>query len=258
MGDGRIDDCIGNTETPDGNGNPEGGGAARRETPDGVPDLYTQNPGWGQINLVGNFNFSDYEGIVLEMIRRQYRSWEMQASYTYSRSEGNGEDFNQFLGLDSSRLDDEFGFQSSDQRHVVKFIATTITPWGFRLGGTASWQSGLPYSILHQTQAFDATPQAYGSLGSFSPSRIRLQFPTGVRNDQRNTSYFLFDLKFTKELNLGRGVNMQISAEVFNILNEGVYQVYNPDLETGFQINGVNNARRLFGRRWQVGFKLAF
>ena len=28
--------------------------------------------------------------------------------------------------------------------------------------------------------------------------------------------------------------------------------------ETGFQINGVNNARREFGRRWQLGVKIAF
>ena len=28
--------------------------------------------------------------------------------------------------------------------------------------------------------------------------------------------------------------------------------------EAGFQVNGRNDARRLFGRRWQVGFKVAF
>jgi hypothetical protein len=208
--------------------------------------------------LVGNFNFANYQGIILELIRRQYRSWEMQGSYTYSEAEGDGEDFNQFLGLDASTLDDEFGWQSNDQRHVVKMSATTITPWGFRLGGTLSWQSGLPYSLLSQRLSFDTVPQAYGSLGSYNPARFRLQYPTGQRNDQRNDSYWLFNAKLTKELNLGRGVNMQLSAEVFNLFNEGVYQVYNPDFESGFQINGTNDARRLFGRRWQVGFKLAF
>ena len=195
---------------------------------------------------------------MIELTRRQYRSWELNGSYTWSVSEGNGEDFDQFLGTDATRLDDEFGYQSSDQRHVVKLNATTITPWGFRLGGNAKWQSGLPWSILTQRLSFDAVPPAYNALGTYSPSRQRTSYPSHLRNDQRNDSYWTFDLKINKEMNLGRGTNLQISAEVFNLFNEGIYQVYNPDLELGFQLNGVNDARRLFGRRWQVGFKLAF
>jgi len=267
-GDGIMDDCVGKIEVPREQIGDDTGGTggefgddpltSRLDRPDGVPDLYTQNPAWGSIFLVGNFNSSDYEAFVVELNRRQYRSWEMNASYTWSYSEGNGEDFNQFLGTDASRAEDEVGFQSTDQRHVVKFNAATITPWGFRLGGTAQWQSGLPWSILAQTFAFDAVPPAYESLGSYTPARPRLQYPTQQRNDQRNDSYWLFDLKATKEMNLGRGTNLQISAEVFNLLNEGVYQIYNPNAEAGFQVNGRNDARRLFGRRWQIGFKLAF
>ena len=63
----------------------------------------------------------------------------MQASYTWSKAEGDGEDFAQQLGDDRSLLEDEKGFQSYDQRHVVKVNATTITPWGFRLGAAVSW-----------------------------------------------------------------------------------------------------------------------
>ncbi len=78
----------------------------------------------------------------------------------------------------------------------------------------------------------------------YGPSRNRQQYPTGHRNDQRNDSYWNFDLKFTKELNLGRGLNMQLSAEIFNLLNDGTYQIYNnPVFETGYQINGINSAR---------------
>ena len=68
----------------------------------------------------------------------------------------------------------------------------------------------------------------------------------------------MLDLKFTKEFNLGRGLNMQLSAEIFNLLNDGSYEVYNPNLETGFQINGIDNARFEFGRRWQLGMRLSF
>jgi len=51
---------------------------------------------------------------------------------------------------------------------------------------------------------------------------------------------------------------MQISVELFNLLNDGTYLVYDPLTDTGRQINGNNIAIRRFGREWQIGFKLAF
>ena len=182
----------------------------------------------------------------------------MQGSYTYSRARGDGEDFGQEFDDDPSTLPvDRRGYQSYDQRHVVKLNGTTITPWGIRMGAAVTWQSGLPYSVLWRRPAFDTIPPATERLGG-AGARSRLTFPTGSRNDQRNSSYWNVDLKATKELRLGQRFNMQLSAEVFNVFDEGTYQVYNPDLERGVQVNGQNEARRLFGRQWQLGFKLAF
>jgi hypothetical protein len=59
-------------------------------------------------------------------------------------------------------------------------------------------------------------------------------------------------------MNLGRGLNLQISVEVFNLLYDGTYIIFNPATESGRQINGANEATRRFGRQWQLGFKLAF
>jgi hypothetical protein len=227
------------------------------QRPDGRPDLYIQNPAWGEIYLVSNSNLINYQGYVFEIIRRQYRSWEMQASYTWSKAKGDGEDFNQALGDDRSLLEDEKGYQSYDQRHVVKVNATTITPWGFRLGGAITWQSGLPYSLLNQKLAYDAIPPTLADYGGGS-TRSRQQYVTGRRNDQRNVPYWNVDMKLTKEMNVGRGLNLQFSAEVFNLLNDGTYMVYNPQTETGQQINGRNVSVRRFGRQWQLGVKMAF
>jgi len=262
QGDGILDDCGGKIiqQAPSSADDAVGmivDQGVRLEKPDGTPDLYLQNPGWGDIFLVGNFNRIDYEGYVLALTRRQYRSWEMQASYTYSKAKGDGEDFAQQLGDDRSLLQDEVGYQSYDQRHVVKVNATTITPWGFRLGAAISWQSGLPYSLLAQELSFDQIlPQLENAGGNVG--RVRRTYLTGRRNDQRNDSYYNVDMKFTKEMNLGRGLNMQISAEVFNLLNDGTLLIYNPLSQTGQQINGTNVDVSRFGRRWQLGFKLAF
>jgi hypothetical protein len=261
-GDGIIDDCGGDLIPQDPsvvvdpvNSLVQRG--LRLERPDGIPDLYIQNPGWGDIFLVGNFNKIDYEGIVVALNRRQYRSWQMQTSYTWSKAKGDGEDFQQALGDDRSLQTDESGYQSYDQRHVIKFNATTITPWGFRLGGSISWQSGLPFSLLSQEASFDQpVPAIAGSTGN--STRVRRQYLTGERNDQRNAAYWNVDAKFTKEMNMGRGLNMQFSVEVFNLLNDGTLRIYDPVSQTGQQINGRNNGFYRFGRRWQLGFKLAF
>jgi hypothetical protein len=259
FGDGRADDCAGRNFAPLGQGETSGfNPLVNLQLPDGITDLYVQNPAFGRIDFLGNVNSADYQGMVVELTRRQYRSWEMTGSYTWSIARGNGEDFDQFIGLDQSLLDREFGFQSNDQRHVLKAIASTITPWGFRLGSVIQWQSGLPWSVLLAKFSFDQAPEAYSGLGSYNPSRQRWTYPTGTRNDQRNSSYWTMDLKLTKEMNLSRGMNLQVSAEVFNVLNEGTYQVYIPGQEMGYQVNGANNARNLFGRSWQLGMKLAF
>ena len=182
----------------------------------------------------------------------------MQASYTWSTARGDGEDFAQSLGNDRSLIQDEQGYQAYDQRHVVKVNATTITPWGFRLGTALSWQSGLPYSILLRKPAYDAVPPAYQTLGASGSVRTRSTYPTRTRNDQRNDSYWNVDVKFTKEFMVGRQLNLQFTAEVFNLLNDGTYLIYDPVSETGEQVNGNNVSTRRFGRQWQIGAKIAF
>ena len=260
-GDGIIDDCQGKLLTPE--TNPEAGDpplgsglASFLQRPDGLPDLYIQNPFFGQMFLIGNFNESDYEGVTLELIRRQYQGWEMQGSYTYAESVGNGEDFFQNIGDDISLLDDEVGYQSTDRRHVVKLNATTITPWGFRFGTSVSWESGLPFSILQDQVARDAVPPV--SVLGDPAARRRLIYPTGERNDQRNLSYWNVNIKFTKEMRVGQRANLQLSAEIFNLLNDDTYQVYNQATEIGQQLNGINDGFYRQGRQFQFGAKVTF
>jgi len=265
-GDGIIDDCAGSVlflsgEDPDGGegGGPAVGGISANSLvrPDGLPDLYQQNPNFQDIYYVGNFNSSDYDAITLEIVRRQYRGWELQGSYTWSESIGDGEDFFQRIGDDQSLFEDERGYQSTDRRHVVKLNATTITPWGFRFGTAISWQSGLPYSVLTTQLSRDSSPPVLQRLG-LQGNRQRFQYPSGVRNDQRNTPYWNVDVKATKELRVGQRANMQLSAEIFNLLNDGTYQVFNPGISIGQQIDGINDATRRFGRTFQVGAKVTF
>ena len=176
----------------------------------------------------------------------------MNASYVWSKAVGDAEDFNQILGDDRSIIQDERGFLSTDQRHSVKVNATTIVPWagGFRFGTTVQWQSGLPYSILTQDFSVDAVPPIYGGLAS-PESRTRLRYTTHQRNDQRNEGWWNFDIHLAKEMSLRGGVNLQVTADVFNVLNDNTLRVVN-------QVNKFNGSFRRFGRRFQLGLRLAF
>jgi hypothetical protein len=254
-GDGRVDDCLGETVLfyPDGPGGPN---QPTYQRGDGIPDLYILNPGWGDIFQIGNYNTARYDGITVEFVRRQYKNWQMEASYTWSKATGNGEDYNLLLGNDRSTLQDEPGYQSYDVRHALKVNATAIVPGGVRLGGAVQWQSGLPYSILLRRTSAASAPPDYPIGHTFYS--VRTVYPTGRRNDQRNSVAWNFDAKIAKEFDLSKGMSLQLTAEIFNLFGENTYVVYNTATKTGQQINGTNDAYRRFGRQYQVGMRLAF
>jgi len=204
---------------------------------------------WGDVFLLGNFDSAEYRAWVIELVRRQYRNWQMWASYTFSDAEGDGEEFDPVGGDEQTLLVDRPGYQSNDRRHVAKLFASTIVPLlgGFRLGGAFTWESGLPYSILK-----------YEILDAPTPSRPRLVYVTGARNDRRNPSYWNVDFKIAKEFNANHGLNLEVSLEIFNLFNDDTEAVYNGGLGYGRRINGFREAARRFGRQFRVGLVIAF
>jgi hypothetical protein len=268
IGDGRIDDCRGKTQPASDTGG--GGGTAAPtagalvDRPDGVADFYQLNPAWGDIRELGNRNTANYQGITLEYVRRQYKNWQMEASYTYSKAIGDSEDFSLLLGNDRSTLSQERGYLAFDRTHALKVNATCITPWGFRLGGAASWQSGLPYSIVIRNVSTSVPLPTYvDNMGHtvivnqiFQSPRTR--YPTLQRNDQRNGSAWNFDVNLVKEFSLPKGMNLQFQAKIFNLFGEDTYTVYNSFIKYGEQVNGTDDATRRFGRQYEIGMRLAF
>ena len=95
-------------------------------------------------------------------------------------------------------------------------------------------------------------------LGVGRDSSENLTYPSGQRNNLHNSDQWLVNLRLAKELDFGRGVHGQLTLDVFNALDDDTYKTYNPDLQVGFQVDGIPGARREFGRRWQVGGRLSF
>jgi hypothetical protein len=207
------------------------------------------NPFFNEILRVGNFNESQYSAWQLEFTRRLHRNWELEASYVWSKATGNGEDYDQTLGNDPARVEDEFGYLDYDQRHVVKVNARMQVPsWNLRLSSALSWQSGRPFSLVNEAFAYDI-PSQYGNT-EVQYGTTRTTFPTHERNDQRNTGFWNLDLGARKDFSIGRA-SLEISLDVFNVLNDDTLYIQ----ET---LNGRNAGYRNTGRQFQLGAKVAF
>ncbi|MGH9867315.1 MAG: carboxypeptidase regulatory-like domain-containing protein [Candidatus Polarisedimenticolia bacterium] len=218
-----------------------GGG---KNTANGAPDLYTVSPTFNQVLRVDNANSYEYDAIELKIVRRLHRNWQMQASYTWSNAFGQAEAYLSGLGNDPETLDDEEGYLSYDQRHVVKFQAVTRLPHEVSVGSIVQWASGTPYSLTASHSEFDST----GNIV------VRTFYPTRQRNDNRNEGAWRIDGRVEKGFVMGR-VNASAFLSVENVLNEDTLVVLESTVTTG----GVGlDAFREFGRRFELGATIKF
>jgi hypothetical protein len=236
--------------------------------PDGRPDLYINNFFFNQVLRVGNYNEARYRGIEIELVKRLSRRWEMQASYAYSRAQGDAEDFQSRLGNDPSTVESEYGYLDYDQRHVIKVNASMFLPRDWQLGFSTAWGSGLPYSVVSRFFALDNVDyQQFRTLyGYTAPGSTGAVFRAEQRNSYRNDPTLSIGARARKTFVIGRNT-AGIFLEVFNLLNTDdlrvlTYEPVPPELQGGgdstpqgpLQINGL----RQFGRRFQVGFQIDF
>ncbi len=233
-------------------------------TPDGIADLQPISPMFNNVYLIGNFNHSTYQAWILEVTRRFYQNWELQASYTWSKAWGQAEDFNQGLGDDPTNADDEQGPLAFDQRHIVRINGRVFIPkWGgFRIGGSFRYETGLPYSKVEQRNVLDypyfmgGTPSTGGiPLSYFTPRTV---YPSHQRNDNRNASFWTLNVNFQKEFHI-KDMLATVQVDVFNLLNDDTLFIDRVQL-TKYYEGGVEKyyERLVAGRRWGRQFQLAF
>ncbi len=248
-------------------GDPSAGAGER--APDGRPDLYVRNFFFNQVLRVGNYNESRYQALELVVLRRLSRRWQLQGSYTWSRAVGAAEDFQSQLGNDPSTVQSEFGYLDFDQRHVVKLNAMIYLPRDWQLGLSASWASGLPYSVVTKFFALDNVGyQQYRTLYGLverAPDGTG-HFETLRRNSFRNAATYDFNLRLRRSFVLGRSVAAMF-LEVFNLLNSDDLRIftYEPVARSNFDPANPSagvplqlDAQRRFGRRFQLGLQFEF
>jgi len=199
----------------------------------------------------------------VQVTKRLSRKWQMDASYTYSRNVGFADSFYSQLGDDPANQGQTFGYQTDDQRHVVKFNGVTYLPHDWQVGGTASWSSGLPYSVFSQLLSLDNFDYVqYRFLYGYTPDRAdaagQRAFVATRRNDQRNDPVLNINLRADKAFVLGK-LNSKMFVTIENVLNRDYLRIY------AYEPAAPNRGGRLqvisernFGRRFNVGFQFEF
>ena len=251
-------------------GDPQCSVSALCYAPDGAPDLYIQNFNFNRVYRLGNTNEQTYRGFEIEFVRRLKRKWQMESSYTYSKAQGDAEAFLSYLGNDPGLIEYESGYLDYDQRHVIKFSATAFLPGDWRLGGTATWASGMPYSAIAHFRnrddvGFIQSRILFGHLGAGGWGITR-----EMRNVHRNEATYLFNARLVKSFVIGKA-SASAFLEVYNLLNSDTMRVYAIDqipaqalYDTATKppriVPAVINieGERDFGRRFQVGFQMDF
>ena len=243
---GRFVDLIGQDLAVVLNGRPTG-----MRVPDGVPDLYIQDFFFNRIFRLGNYNTQTYRGVELELVKRLSRKWQMEASYTFSRSQGDAENFLSENGDDPSLTEFEPGYLDYDQTHVFKLNATSFLPADWRLGGTIQYASGLPYSFIQEIESND-------DVGYVQSRRLFGYYHNGFvpenRNIHRNHAAYQINVRTEKAFVMGKAAASAF-FEIFNLLNTDDLRVYS--IDTGVsRLNTVGE--REFGRRFQFGIQVNF
>ncbi len=248
---GRYRDDFGLEISPGGFGDESRLPSVR--VPDGRPDLYIENIFFNRVFRLGNYNSQTYRGVEVELNKRLSRKWQMEGSYTYSKSMGDAESFLSENGDDPSLTEYESGYLDYDMRHVVKVNATTYLPGDWRLGGTAQWSSGLPFSVIDEFDAEDNVGyvQSRKRFGYTDPVR---GFITEQRNSHRNHAVYDFNVRTEKSFVIGK-TSASAFFEVFNLLNSDDLRIFTidparPSLQADEQ--------RRFGRRFQLGVRFDF
>jgi len=240
-----------------------------QNVPNGAPDLYVNNLFLNRVLRLGNFNEQTYRGWEVEFVRRLKRKWQLEASYTYSVAEGDAETYLSQIGNDPALVEFEPGYLSYDQRHVVKFNAVAFLPGDWRLGGTITWASGLPYSAT--VHYFDLDDVGYTQsrilYGQLGPQGYGIT-PEN-RNIHRNGSSYLINTRVVKSFVIGKSAASAF-LEVYNLLNSDTLTVSAIDQIPATFIYPRNGppiqipptsevlGTRDFGRRFQIGFQVDF
>ena len=176
---------------------------------------------------------STYNAMVLQVNKRFNKGLLFNANYTLSKSEDTGQNSTTFIStfatmFDPANNDLEKGPASFDRRHrgVVSVHYAPDYLWGIQLGGTGTFESGLPLNptISINSGALNGTNAV--STSTVNGSGASTRAPWDTRNGFRQTSRKTVDMRVSKSFNLGGRRELVALWEAFNVFNTINYTTF--------------------------------
>jgi len=194
-----------------------------------------------------------YQAFMLTLYKRYSHNWMLNASLTYSKSEGlnnlgkaTGSSqqaivwYGDYLGRDPNDYINARGRMPSDRPWILKIQAGYTFPWDILASFNWIYQTGRPYL----------------SFTRFSLDQGRQKVITEPRGDNRFPNWSLMDFRLQKTFNITDTVKFHTIFDVWNILNANTdtgYGTYDMWKDHYLETNGI-----FYPRRLQIGFRLQF
>ena len=160
-----------------------------------------------------------YDGLVLTFAARDAGRWNIQSSYTLSRSEGLisrpwfQSQNNPFYGSSTGQDPDPNSYMNAYQRlqgdrpHMFRVQGVLFLPWDTLLAVNLNMESGKPFS--RQIRASGVTNQRAQNF---------IVEPAGSRDGLRHPFLRVVDLRLGKRFDFG-DVTLKVDAYLYNLMN---------------------------------------
>lgn len=167
---------------------------------------------------------STYHGLVLQLNKRFSRGLLFNTNYTLSKATDTGQNSTTFISnfmtvFDPNNLEAEKGTSNFDRRHrfVASFHYAPDYLFGFQVGGVFTGESGLPLDATIASGGINGTGAVLTTASNGAGGSFRAPFEE--RNAYRQTGRKTFDLRVSREFNLGGRARVQALIEAFNVFN---------------------------------------
>lgn len=187
--------------------------------------------GFGRITNISSRVKSQYDAMVVQLNRRMAHGLQVQANYTYAKSEDTGQSSQTFTTgnnvLNPSNLALEYGRSSFDIRH--RFVSSLVWQPLFFQGGnrvvkaiTSDWtlspivslSSGRPFTGTVSGGTITGSTSS-GMLGAGGSSRVPFIGP----NAYNFPNTYNVDFRVSRRVRVKEGMRLEFLAEAFNLFN---------------------------------------
>jgi hypothetical protein len=182
--------------------------------------------------------------IVIE--RKWMEDWSLNASFTRARRYGNmasSDGYDSWAPYESPNYQvNAYGLLPGYNDYEGKIHGVVALPWTMKLAGSFTYLSGEHYTPYARTPKDDFGQRSY----VFVENRGAEQYP----------SEHLLDLRLSKDMKFSKRSNLEVFAQVFNVLNTGTVLAYVSERANSSSYGVPATVER--GRRLQLGVRFNF